>query len=365
MPSKLCVDDVARNIIWKITNLSNLKRSESPEFVLRGFHWKFEVRKVLSVDNANALKVFLYRVNMDNGIDVPCIVYAEIKLIPFDNDVEPHQKVIIPNECGGENPSSLSLSLISLNDINDPARKFIQNDTITLEIYIKADAPQLVFPTDLTRLQILRKSQFNIQLNLIVKNLDKRVAGIMSPMFYVADQFWKICAYRNGDALGLYLKPMCFDSQMDSGFYDVTTTISLHPFDAVRHDFIGRIDERTKLLPFNDFIKWTDLFDPSNQYVKNGSFALDIDIELMKIEETVSQIDHTETNENDLGCPICLESFRDLLALEVQAVSLKCGHCYCDDCMKQSVRGRKKCPICNAKVVNTQIRTIYFPYTSR
>lgn len=114
MPSKLRAEDAARNIIWKIEKYSNLTEIVSPVFALRGNSWKFAIRKVLSKLNGNSLNFLLYKLNEDQGVDVACIVNVSIKLISFDENVEPHQVTIIPSECGGENPSIIFVSLISL-----------------------------------------------------------------------------------------------------------------------------------------------------------------------------------------------------------------------------------------------------------
>lgn len=215
-----------------------------------------------------------------------------------------------------------------------------------LEIDIKADEPQFVIPDDLTRLNILSKGQFNIKLNLLVKNLNKRTVGIMSPMFHVAGRFWKICTYRNGDDMGIYLI-MVGEDKLD-GIYDVTTNISLSPLNG--HVCNGRIDWNTpKSVRLNaNFIKWHDLFNAKKPFVKKGSFELNIDIAVNKLK----------LDENDLNCPICMEDLRNL-----QAISLKCGHIYCNECMDKTVRVRKRCPLCSAKIVNTQLRRVYLPFT--
>ncbi|XP_052897172.1 uncharacterized protein LOC128304081 [Anopheles moucheti] len=55
-------------------------------------------------------------------------------------------------------------------------------------------------------------------------------------------------------------------------------------------------------------------------------------------------------------CPICYE----MLANQ-QAISTSCGHVFCSNCIRQSLRTAKKCPICNKKLTKpSQMHPVYF-----
>lgn len=53
-------------------------------------------------------------------------------------------------------------------------------------------------------------------------------------------------------------------------------------------------------------------------------------------------------------CPICLDSITNS-----QPVSTTCGHVFCSDCIKQSIRHHKKCPMCNTKLTLKQVHPLY------
>lgn len=53
-------------------------------------------------------------------------------------------------------------------------------------------------------------------------------------------------------------------------------------------------------------------------------------------------------------CPICLEKFP-----LSQIFSTLCGHGFCEPCIKNSIKSRKKCPTCNANVNLKQIHRLF------
>ncbi|KMZ58423.1 hypothetical protein ZOSMA_77G00850 [Zostera marina] len=55
-------------------------------------------------------------------------------------------------------------------------------------------------------------------------------------------------------------------------------------------------------------------------------------------------------------CPVCQEQF-------VHATSTICGHIFCEDCIKKSIRIQKKCPTCRRKLTSrkNQIHRVYLP----
>lgn len=54
-------------------------------------------------------------------------------------------------------------------------------------------------------------------------------------------------------------------------------------------------------------------------------------------------------------CPICLESI-----FHQQAASTVCGHLFCNQCIRQEIQIRKKCPMCKRSLKRHQVHPIYF-----
>lgn len=53
-------------------------------------------------------------------------------------------------------------------------------------------------------------------------------------------------------------------------------------------------------------------------------------------------------------CPICLESFGF-----DEICSTMCGHLYCDPCIKNAIKARKKCPMCNRNLKPNQVHRLF------
>lgn len=352
--AKLHVSCCESRFHWVIAKFSDEFRKLSPEFELQGFPFQLELRKIRTIQDST-LKIYLSRINDVKNVELTCMVSAEYKLLSFDKNTEPHRKVLAATEYGAENSSMIGVSLISLNEINNSAKNFVQNDSIVLEIRVKADPPQTVFPSDLARLQIIWNERSTIKVNLMVKDFDKMV-GIPSPIFSLCKIRWQLCVYRNDDTLDISLRPIRKDSL--KCVHIVTIVIKLLSFSTTPNSherkFSGNIDGNDIGLVFKNIIQWDELLKPENQFIRAGSIKLDIVIEANAAHQSVPS--SQRLNENGISCPICLESL-----LDVSAVSLKCGHIFCTECCN-SIKSKKLCPICRSKFVNSQIRPAFLPY---
>lgn len=56
-------------------------------------------------------------------------------------------------------------------------------------------------------------------------------------------------------------------------------------------------------------------------------------------------------------CPICL----DMFSMD-EILSTICGHLFCEPCIKNTIKTRKKCPMCNRPLKLNQIHRIYLDH---
>lgn len=56
------------------------------------------------------------------------------------------------------------------------------------------------------------------------------------------------------------------------------------------------------------------------------------------------------------NCPICMGPF-------VEEMSTKCGHIFCNVCIRNAIAAQKKCPTCRMKITLKNIFRIYLPST--
>jgi len=62
-----------------------------------------------------------------------------------------------------------------------------------------------------------------------------------------------------------------------------------------------------------------------------------------------------------IQCPICFESYPNLLENGLHLVSSKCGHIFCSNCLPQSLMIRKICPTCRMKLTSEDYHPLYLP----
>lgn len=70
---------------------------------------------------------------------------------------------------------------------------------------------------------------------------------------------------------------------------------------------------------------------------------------------TSLDLSHPSNLSGIVKCPICLE-----LVPNNDIHSTHCGHLYCGPCIKNVIKTRKKCPMCNKGLTLKQIHRIYF-----
>ena len=62
---------------------------------------------------------------------------------------------------------------------------------------------------------------------------------------------------------------------------------------------------------------------------------------------------------HEIICPICMDTKRTFVQAGRSLVTTKCGHLFCDSCLKQSIALLHKCPTCSGKLSLKQYHRIY------
>lgn len=75
--------------------------------------------------------------------------------------------------------------------------------------------------------------------------------------------------------------------------------------------------------------------------------------------QSIAPLDLSQCTQEEkfaLRCPICMES-----ALRRSPYSTKCGHIFCENCIKTALRNKKSCPMCNTGLTVKFIHPIFIP----
>lgn len=334
----------AKRFRWVIPNFEGAHQFYSPEFGVREFQWRMEIRKKVSASVAKMLQIYLHRMGPEEYQAFPCMASASVKLLSYDENVEPY-RCLIPAQEFGESRMKYA-NVLPLHDVIDPAKRYMQNDEIVLEVQVMASLMQKMLTTKNTMLEILSNNNAEIHLRLNLAGIDNQMMALQSPIFSHCDAKWQICVHKNDDALGIYLEPIQNDQLKCD--YDARVKIEVGAVDPEYDNYIktivGRIDQNNRLIGCQQLIEWNTLIDA---FTHQTAMTLTIHFS--------ANVDH-DRQLGEINCPVCFENLRNQ-----RVKSIKCGHIFCEDCMEKGVRPRKKCAVCNAKVVWSQIRNIFLP----
>lgn len=136
---------------YRVENFSKLKESVlSPPCYVRNLPWKIMVmQRTSNPSDRNQTETrsmgFFLQCNAESeSSSWSCNAKAELRLLSYKSDQEPFVRQIKHLFYSKENDWGFS-HFMSWNEILDPEKGYIQDDTITLEVHVLAEAPHGVF----------------------------------------------------------------------------------------------------------------------------------------------------------------------------------------------------------------------------
>ncbi|XP_068182465.1 E3 ubiquitin-protein ligase RNF4 [Antennarius striatus] len=107
--------------------------------------------------------------------------------------------------------------------------------------------------------------------------------------------------------------------------------------------------------------------DPQNSRVPTGeSYVVSSDEE----EDTPPVVNTTLTSSlhnssatrstpGTISCPVCLDSYSEIVESGRLVVSTKCGHVFCSQCLRDSLASSHTCPTCRKRLTHRQYHPLY------
>lgn len=248
--------------------------------------------------------------------------------------------------------------LISWKHLIDSKKGYVKNNECKLEIIVKSSQRQ-----DLTK-----ENFFNIEqihncckecskgvFRLTVKKINNLI-GICTPEFTINSLKWRLSLgeYDKGTNSGIHpnkslrLKLHNIAPEEEQEWSCQTTMkCTLTSANPNVKSFVVKTSDRE----FNEhthiqgltLLKWEDLMDRGNKYLKNGSFSLEVKIKVtdLKGEQSKPQLKRPIHNDNlEFACSICWENLTDR-----SVSSISCGHIFCSSCIDEIIE-KSKCPTC-------------------
>ncbi|KAM8870959.1 E3 ubiquitin-protein ligase RNF4-like isoform 1-T3 [Spinachia spinachia] len=60
-----------------------------------------------------------------------------------------------------------------------------------------------------------------------------------------------------------------------------------------------------------------------------------------------------------ISCPVCLDSYSEIVESRRLVVSTKCGHVFCRQCLRDSLTSSHTCPTCRKRLTHRQYHPLY------
>lgn len=181
--------------------------------------------------------------------------------------------------------------------------------------------------------------------HLIVTNI-QNLKSVRSPDFKLGRIIWSLHIFRNDSNLAIYLHGN--RSCQTEMIVQLISTDNNH-MNPVQRQQTKKIEAHGGLY-INDLMQWDELFKPENNFIRNNSLEIEVEIK----GETCLQ--HVEIRSIKLECTICHGS------IESQEISsVPCGHIFCVDCIEQSLLKYGQCPECETSASVDDLRRIVLP----
>uniref|UniRef100_A0A3Q3GH36 RING-type domain-containing protein n=1 Tax=Labrus bergylta TaxID=56723 RepID=A0A3Q3GH36_9LABR len=69
--------------------------------------------------------------------------------------------------------------------------------------------------------------------------------------------------------------------------------------------------------------------------------------------------DPTKSTPGTISCPVCLDSYSEIVESGRLVVSTKCGHVFCSQCLRDALTSSHTCPTCRKRLTHRQYHPLY------
>lgn len=329
----------------------------TPELPVQGVPWKVNIFKADTAEEAY-LGIYLYCAKKDGSSTWSTAASAKFKLQSFLRNGDPVEHHIEPYIFDTSGLGYGTPALILWKDLFEIKNNYVKNDTIELDIQIKAADPNDPNRSLLAFNPIYSSCNDNcVNVSTItISNIDNLMA-VKSPQFIANTLPWELTVFQ--DDFDGYLKVRLLKNGDKSKHRNVLIKLISTK---------DRIDSDKKfpallLRPSDDWhaeklMQWTELMNAENGFVNNNSINIRVEIIADDLVlDAQRNLSSTLTKRTKMECPICMESMENKLVS-----SASCGHVFCTDCISKWLAERRVCPMCKKSAKASKLRPIFLPF---
>uniref|UniRef100_A0A3Q3R790 RING-type domain-containing protein n=1 Tax=Monopterus albus TaxID=43700 RepID=A0A3Q3R790_MONAL len=75
--------------------------------------------------------------------------------------------------------------------------------------------------------------------------------------------------------------------------------------------------------------------------------------------DMVSSVHTSRLTPGTISCPVCLDSYSEIIESRRLVVSTKCGHVFCSQCLRDALTSSHTCPTCRKRLTHRQYHPLY------
>uniref|UniRef100_A0A3B4YFC1 Ring finger protein 4 n=1 Tax=Seriola lalandi dorsalis TaxID=1841481 RepID=A0A3B4YFC1_SERLL len=114
----------------------------------------------------------------------------------------------------------------------------------------------------------------------------------------------------------------------------------------------------------NDSVLVTTFISPQNRRVPTGESYIvssdeDEDTSPVLNAAIVSSVHTSRSTPGTISCPVCLDSYSEIVDSGRLVVSTKCGHVFCSQCLRDALTSSHTCPNCRKRLTHRQYHPLY------
>lgn len=339
LPKSVCME-------LQIPTISKLESIKSREIWIRGIPWIVKISK-----DKQSLAANLYCAKTGNSPNGSLSAMASFKLLSLNGDANTISQHIGPCVFNTSGIGYGTSSLIKWHDLLDPNKKYVENDTINLEVKVTPDNPNATNRCGLDFKCVHKCSDSNYAMfRLTLSNIHNLMATL-SPEFNLLGKVWDFQISKTRAPhldIMLRLKEHFGNVECKMAIKVVSSKKDVRSFEKS----VIRQYDSTKRLVSTSLLSWDVLINAENGYVNDNSVTLEIEVQ--SDEPNAKRIKINQTPE--MECPICFKCIANQ-----NLSSTPCGHVFCSTCIDKSIRSRAVCPSCDKPVRLSTLRRLYLP----
>lgn len=332
-----------------VPEISKLETKWSPEVLVYDIPWKIQITKC----NKNDVTWLGVRLNCTKKDFSPDCFYAAsslIKLIPFDEKFNAVEQSLPSHIFSSDAKGWGTIEWIRWDCLFDNNKKYVKNDTIKLDITIKMADPNDENKSDVIFENVYKNCEVGCfsTFRLTVTNIDN-LQAVRSPQFMLRSVSCYLEVNKDSQNLGIMLEK--FD-EIPHKNRILITLVSAQSTKSIQKVIKKGLTSRLILTT------WDNLLKPENDFINCNSITIEVDfvVEDSSSDGKIVQSNTRKSVGKIMQCAICLET------LEKQDVSsIRCGHIFCTECIKNTLEERRACPLCNNPANLNDLRRSFLP----